>query len=146
MITWQVISYIFAALWFAGVLRWDILSDYDKWKKHIPVNHTKEAVKRGLLLLPTFALLLWPKLATPNTFWYIVAEITVVTGVMFSIWWELFDGWYNKLRGFKWRFNGSVDEDDSVLDRFLYNIGDTWEGILKWGLIITFLLTYILIE
>src|SRR5690606_33101385 len=131
--------------WFAGVLRWDLLSDIDKWNKDIPVNHTREAVVRTLLLFPTFALLLWPKLVTPDGFWMIIVEGTVTTGVIFSVWWEIFDGLYNKYRGFKWRFNGSVDADDSLLDQFLYKIGDTWEGILKIGLIITFLISYILI-
>jgi hypothetical protein len=61
------------------------------------------------------------------------------------VWWELFDGFYNKMRGFKWRFNGTIDADDSKLDQFLYKIGDTWEGILKIGLILISLIAYILI-
>lgn len=61
-----------------------------------------------------------------------------------AIWWEFFDGFYNKIRGFSWRFNGTVDPDDSFLDKLLYKLSPSQETILKWGLIIIFTTLYIL--
>ena len=129
--------YIIAILWYFGFLYWDVKSDYKKWLQQLPVKHGKEAVQRGLLLMPSFILLMW------NTDWTIWNGISALL-LMGSAYWELFDGWYNKLRGFKWRFNGSVDPDDSLLDKFLYKIGDTWEGVLKIGLILASLTFYLL--
>lgn len=63
-------------------------------------------------------------------------------GVLF---WELFDGFYNKIRGFSWRFNGSKDEDDSWLDKLLYNLSPKQQMLLKWGLISIFTTLYIII-
>ena len=123
------------------VLRWDVYSDYNKWKTGIPVKHGKEAVIRGVYLIPSFVTLYLFK--HPVGFWSIVFTALVIIGLMGSFYWELFDGWYNKLRGFKWRFNGSKDPDDSKLDRFLYNLNDFWEGVLKISLIILFLTLYI---
>lgn len=127
MLIWAIITFVI-------VLSWDIITDYIKWKKHIPVNHKKEAIIRAFLLAPTIYCLLFPlKFVGLGDFLF---RLTFSLMLVFSIWWELFDGVYNKLRGFKWRFNGSVDPDDSILDKFLYKIGDFWEGILKWSLII----------
>lgn len=141
-----IISYIVAALWFYGILKWDVHTDFEKWKRGIPVNHTKEAVIRGVYLLPSHILLFWPKIQSITGVWDFILYVVLVSGILFTIWWEFFDGWYNKIRGFKWRFNGSVDKDDPILDKFLYSIGDTWEAILKWSLIATFIFAYIKIK
>jgi hypothetical protein len=126
------------------ILTWDVNSDYDKWKQGIRVNHTKEALLRIALLTPSTILLAVPKLLnSPKTIDHYALYIGLAACLLFAIWWELFDGWYNKKRGFKWRFNGTVDDDDSTLDRFLYSIGDTAEGVLKIGLIALFLFLYI---
>lgn len=138
-----ILSYIVAVYWFYHQLRRDVLSDFRKWVQNIPVKHTKEAIMRVINLSPSFALILWPKLYWHHNFW--LASLTSA-GIIFSIWWEFFDGWYNKIRGFHWRFNGSVDKDDSFLDKFLYGIGGTWETLLKWGLIILALIGYILLK
>lgn len=129
--------YLLAIIWFFGILYLDVESDFKKWKNNVPVKHTKEAIERGLMLLPTFGLLM------VHTNWR-VWDVLITMGLMGSVYWELFDGLYNTLRGFKWRFNGSVDEDDSILDKFLYKIGDKWEAVLKLGLIVLFLFLYFL--
>lgn len=133
---------ILSLILFFIVLGWDLRSDYKKWKEGVHVKHTKEALTRGLLLIPAISLLVVPKVIN-TSFWYFLWVSTVSVGLYGSLWWELFDGIYNKLRGFKWRFNGSVDSDDSKLDRFLYKIGDFWEGVMKVGLILLFLILYI---
>lgn len=131
---------------FFFVLKWDVEADYKKWKEKIPINHAKEGVIRILLLMPSIFLFAFPKIAASNlSFDAWCLYLTLSTGFIFSLWWELFDGWYNKKRGFKWRFNGTIDADDAMLDRFLHKIGDTWEGVIKIGLIVSFLTAYILL-
>src|SRR5688572_28920435 len=102
---------LFGFLWFIGVLWWDVQSDYEKWKKEIPIKHTKEMLIRCALLAPA-GTALW----IGN---FSLATLPIVPIMMGSWWWEFFDGWYNKKRDKPWRFNGSVDPDDSRLDSFL---------------------------
>lgn len=136
-----MILLILAVIWFAGVLYWDVQTDFKKWKLGIPVKHRKEAIVRSLLLAPVFIGLIWNYL--PTNFGRTIYYSFVTLGLMFSIWWELFDGFYNKKRGYSWRFNGTVDPDDSKLDRILYGLNNTQETILKWGLILIFLILYL---
>jgi hypothetical protein len=128
---------LFAIIWFAGVLIWDVASDVRKWKNNIPINHTKEMITRCLLLTPS-ALALWL-----NNF--SIVALPIVLAMQGAWWWELFDGFYNKMRGFKWRFNGSKDPDDSRLDSFLYHMSATKQTLLKWGLIALSTTLYIIL-
>lgn len=132
----ETFKYIIAALGFIGVLWWDIISDYKQWKKKIPINHGNQLVLRAFLLIPSILLLVLPYESISN----VLAAICMEG----AIWWEFFDGFYNKIRGFSWRFNGSKDPDDSFLDKFLYKLSPVEETILKWGLIIIFTILYIL--
>ena len=127
---------LFAYFWLFLILYFDVITDYNKWVKDIPVKHTKEAIIRIILLTPSVLSLLCP--LNFNGMGDFLLRLIIVYGAILSIYWEFFDGFYNNIRGFKWRFNGSVDEDDSFLDKFLYKIGDFWEGVLKWILIIFF--------
>lgn len=136
MVTFKIISYIVAVLWFFGVLRWDVYNDYKKWKEGIPVKHRKEAILRGLLLSVTLTLLIWPKLHADVWQWHSLWVILLTIGLVGGIWWLLFDGWYNKIRGFKWGFDGSVDKDDSWLDWILYHVNDTIEMVAKLVIIV----------
>lgn len=124
-------------IWFLAVLYWDVKSDHKKWKENVSVNHTKEMIIRITLLTPS-ALALW--LAN-----FSIVALPIVLLMQGSWWWELFDGFYNKIRGFKWRFNGSIDPDDSRLDSFLYHISAKKQMLLKWGLIILFTTLYIIV-
>jgi hypothetical protein len=132
---------------FFFVLQWDVESDYKKIKEKIPINHFKEGVIRILLLIPSIFLFALPKIYYSDKINLDVCTLYLglSTGVLFSAWWEFFDGWLNKKRGYKWRFNGSIDPDDPVLDKFLHKIGDFWEGVLKITLIVSFLTAYILL-
>lgn len=132
----ETFKYIIAALGFVGVLWWDIISDYKQWKKKIPINHGNQLVLRAFVLIPSILLLVLPYESIFN----VLAAICMEG----AIWWEFFDGFYNKIRGFSWRFNGSKDPDDSFLDKFLYKLSPVEETILKWGLIIIFTILYIL--
>lgn len=139
----KLTSYILAAIVFYLVLRWDVFDDYIKWKEGRAVKHFKEAIIRGVLVLPSAVLLYWPKYITCESWRSYVFYAAIVIGLIGAVWWEFFDGWYNKKRGYRWRFNGSVDKDDSWFDKFLYGIGDVAEGILKISLILLFLALYI---
>lgn len=101
---------IIGIILFFCILYWDVTTDYKKWKNDIPVNHTKEGIIRSLLLSPVPLLLSLPFI----TIWELVITIPLV-GFM---WLLLFDGFYNKVRGFNWWFLGSEDKDDPWWDKF----------------------------
>jgi hypothetical protein len=128
---------MFAIIWFAGVLWWDVESDYRKWKNNIPIEHTKEMIIRCLLLTPS-GVAFW--LGNPS-----LLILPVIVCMQGAWWWEFFDGWYNKKRNKPWRYNGSTDPDDSKLDSFLYHLSAKKQGFLKWGLITLFTTLYILL-
>jgi hypothetical protein len=132
----EIFNVILAAIWFGGVLYWDIRSDYRKWKAKKPINHINEWVLRIFLMVPCVYLL-----SHGQSIWKVITAALMIS----SIWWELFDGFYNKVRGFPWRFNGTVDPDDSFLDKILHKLSPLQETLLKWGLIVIFTTLYILI-
>lgn len=128
---------LLASILFFTVLYLDIQSDYKKWKDNKPVNHLKEWIFRALFLVPSILLL-----SLPN---FPIWKLLVASLLEGALFWELFDGFYNKIRGFSWRFNGSKDKDDSWLDKLLYNLSPKQQMLLKWGLISIFTTLYILI-
>lgn len=130
-------SIILASILFFTVLYLDIQSDYKKWKDNKPVNHLKEWIFRALFLVPSIVLLSLPNFP----FWKLITASLLEV----ALFWELFDGFYNKVRGFSWRFNGSKDKDDSWLDKLLYNLSPKQQMLLKWGLISIFTTLYIII-
>lgn len=132
----EISNCLIALIWFVGVLYWDVSTDYKKWKKKKPVDHTTDWLLRGLLIIPSTVLLSLPEITLQR-----IGAALLMQGFL---WWELFDGFYNLMRGFSWRFNGTVDPDDSFLDKILHKLSPLQETILKWGLIIIFTSLYIL--
>lgn len=130
---------IIAILLVLGVLTWDLISDISKWRQGVPVSHTIEAVVRMALLIPA-ALLLSLK---QNKVWLVFAVSVFMIG---SFYWLFFDGLYNSFRGFGFWFNGSVDPDDSFLDRILMKMKDWQEALLKIGLFASSVLLYIFVR
>jgi hypothetical protein len=124
---------------FLAVLAWDILSDYKKWLKNSSVEHTKEAWLRMLLLSPS---IIGFTIFHPVKHWGI---LVLSIFMVLSIFWYLFDGFYNKIRGFDWWFSGSIDEDESKFDNFLRWLGGFWGKVIKIGGIIIFTVLYILL-
>jgi hypothetical protein len=59
--------------------------------------------------------------------------------------WLVFDGLYNKLRGFNWWFTGSVDKDDAVTDTFLHSLSLRQHIAIKTIPLIVFLITYLVL-
>ena len=125
-----------AIIVFCLVLRWDVLDDYHKWLKNIPVKHGKEALLRAYFLVPSVLLLCLP---FPLNIWKIVtvAALEAFTYLL------LFDGFYNLKRKFNWWFLGSVDPDDAWWDRVQRKIPLTLLKILKIGVPIALLATYL---
>lgn len=130
---------ILAITAFVSVLRWDVTDDVSKWKKGIPVKHGKELIPRILLLL--IPGILFSIVALPS--WW---AILVIPFMMGSWWWEFFDGFYNKERGFTWRFNGSVDADDAKLDKLLRHFSPVMQGVIKWFLITGFTTLFVILS
>lgn len=131
-----MIYLILGILLFVGILWWDITSDYHKWKRNIPINHTKEMIIRCFLLTPS-ALCFW-------LYNFSLTSLPIIILMQGAWYWEFFDGFYNKIRGKDWRFNGTLDNDDSRLDSFLYHLNNKQEAMLKWGLITLFTGGYII--
>lgn len=127
---------------FATVLILDLRSDYLLWKRNKPVNHIRGAVIRTLGLIPSILILSLPM--TAMSFGQVFLKLLLVSGVIFGAWWILFDGIYNRLRGYGWWFNGSIDLDDAWLDKFLRNMPDWQEASIKLGIFLLFL-TFLLI-
>lgn len=99
-----------AILLFLCALGADVYTDYERWKKSKRVNHRIGTIYRIVLLIPSFFLF------TAGADRFIIQSLAVLM-MQFSWFWFLFDGIYNKLRGFKWWFRGSVDKDDAKLDK-----------------------------
>lgn len=112
-----------AIILFTLVLRYDIRSDYRKWLKNIPVDHSRDAWKRSLLLLPAMAFFIIAK--GPGSWPLMVYTISM----MFFTYWLMFDGLYNHVRKFGWWFTGSNDKDDAGTDNFLQSV-PKWLHIL----------------
>jgi len=126
-----------AVISFFAILAWDVVTDYRKWLKQRSVNHTDEAWLRVLLMIvPTVFFCI---AHTPAFNIWVLIDVALM---QLFIFWLLFDGIYNKLRGFGWWFAGSDDPDDSVLDNFLqeYPVAG---AILKIGGSILFITIYI---
>lgn len=126
-----------AVISFFAILAWDVITDYRKWLKQRSVNHTDEAWLRVLLMIvPTVFFCI---AHTPAFNIWVLIDVALM---QLFIFWLLFDGIYNKLRGFGWWFAGSDDPDDSVLDNFLqeYPVAG---AILKIGGSILFITIYI---
>lgn len=126
----------FAVVLFFIVLWWDVHNDLDKWERNIPVRHTKEFFIRFALLLPTVVLLSLKDFSLLE-----LAASFLLTG---SVWWLLFDGWYNIERGIGWWSVGSEDKDDSKFDKFLRKLPPIGRAALKISLIIGSVVFYLL--
>lgn len=129
---------ILAIICFLVVLYWDVQSDYKKWLNNIPVKHTKEAIIRALLLIPSLLCLILPDIA--------ILKIIVSIALMSFTYLLLFDGWYNVKRGQNWWFLGTIDKDDSWWDKLQRKIKLNILKILKISIPIVLLITFLLIK
>ncbi|MEO6610760.1 MAG: hypothetical protein ABIT05_01465 [Chitinophagaceae bacterium] len=127
MIGWGVISFFL-------VLAGKLFIDYRKFLRREPVNHKKEWLVCAALSIPSVVLLVvghpaysgvsWP------TFWITIC-VVLLEMVLF---WFLFDGIYNVLRGQKWNFLGSFNDpghEDSDLDKVAQIMGAELSQFIK---------------
>src|ERR1044072_2823847 len=119
----QFILFQFAAVLFIGTLLIDLHTDIKKWnngnnpvgdKKN--VSHVRGFLLRLIGLIPCIILLRWPSF--------------IEVGFLY---WYLFDGLYNKWRGFDWWFTGGVDTEDAKSDKLLRKIPLKWVKVIKIG-------------
>lgn len=107
----------------------DLYTDFNLWKENKPVNHKRGAILRLLGLIP--ANILIGLAAIP---------------LLGSLYWFLFDGFYNVLRGFNWWFTGSNDVDDAKTDDFLQRLKPWQHQAIKIGAIILSLTFYLMVK
>ena len=136
---------LFAILFFAGALTVNVNCDYELIKKGIEIKHTQRALLKAIFALPTYILLLIP---FKYSFLHGLFSLFITAGLLFSVWWELFDGSLNLKRGKTWRYNGSpiLKKDDSKLDKVLRKLKSIQQAVSKLSLIAIFLLSYIIIK
>ena len=137
-----MIGIILAILTFVVIMHFDVQSDFKRLESNT-INHKRGAWLRTLALIPTFGCLYFP--LDSLTFGHIALKVFIVSGLLFSWWWEFFDGWLNTKRGKSWRYNGSDDTDDAGTDNFLQKYTPKQQAIIKWSLIVLFTTLYILI-
>lgn len=133
---------ILAIIWTFIVMHIDVNSDYKRIKSNA-INHNRGTWLRILGLIPSFGCLYFP--LSSLTLLHILVKIAIVSGVLFSYYWEFFDGWLNSKRGYSWRWNGSDDEGDAKTDNFLQNYTPIQQAFIKWGLITIFTILYTII-
>lgn len=130
---------ILGIIWFLIVMAADLYSDYEKWLSERVVKHTLEGWERGIFLLPSIAFI---------CFHFNVPVWKYIDFAIFEafLYWVLFDGIYNKIRGFDWWFFGSFGDPggDAKTDILQKHIGLTGAKILKIGGIIITLTLFII--
>lgn len=132
----EIFNYFLAILIFGGILYLDVLSDYQRWKENKSLPHFKQWVQRILLLSPSILLLSIPNLD--------ITTLTISSLLEGSTWLLLFDGFYNKIRGFDWWFMGSIDKDESWWDKIQRKIPLKLLKVLKIGVPILLLIIFII--
>lgn len=94
------------------------------------VDHSRGLIIRSLLLLPSLVAFI---IAVDRT-WPRALLVGLVAFIMMGFnYWNLFDGFYNWLRGFGWFFTGTNDPGDAKTDNFLQAIPLALHVALKIG-------------
>lgn len=138
-----MLGVILGIISFIIVLIIDINSDYKRILTNT-INHKRGTILRTVGLLPSFGCFYFP--LENIQWWHWIIKGVIIIGLFISVWWEFFDGFLNKKRGYSWRFNGSKDKDDPEFDKILYRLKPYQQGILKWSLITLFIISYILYD
>ncbi len=139
--------FFFALVWFVVALLLTVDRHYELWKHaqslpntelETPIKHKSEKWIRLALFVPTIVLLSWQLQFTgfgiAASFFFVCCWI-----------WFLFDGFFNKKRGFNWWYIGTVDKDESGLDDLKRELGPRWTKILQIGLCVLSTIFYVLL-
>lgn len=130
----NILVAIAAAAIFTAVLLWDLFTDHKKWVEEKTINHDKEGWQRVALLIPSIAG--FTVAVHGQLFWTICLSVWLVG----SWYWTLFDGFLNKMQGYKFF---QVVGTTSRLDKFQQMIGETLSFLLKFTLAGASLIVYI---
>jgi len=138
-----MLGIILGIITFIVVMYLDVQSDFKRLDTNT-INHKRGTWLRILGLIPVFGCFYFP--LESLTFGHIILKVFVVAGLLFSWWWEFFDGWLNLKRGKSWRYNGSDDINDAKTDNFLQKYASKQQTFIKWGLILIFTLSYCFLQ
>ena len=129
---------ILGVISFLIVLAIDLITDYKRWLKQRIVNHKRGAWIRAVALIPSMIFL---HLGNPFHNTKPIELVVLIILMEFFVWWLIFDGCYNLLRGDNfWAIKGTT----AALDKFQQTIGPFWTWIIKLGFSISFLIVYII--
>jgi hypothetical protein len=133
---------IIAILLTLAILTGKLVYDYNLSKKELPVDHKKEWKLIAIGSIPSVILF---SLGAHGFSWNALLS-SPFAGLMIAFFiWLMFDGIYNKLRGFGWWFTGTDDPDDASTDIFLQKL-KLWQHIaVKVGGFILFTVLFIII-
>jgi hypothetical protein len=114
---------------FFAVLGLFLALHFRRWLQTRGVNHKRTALIRCACLLPSTAGF---TMASPGQHFWVFILAAFMQAFVF---WVLFDGFYNRLRGFKWWYGGGhndpTEKDDSILDQFISSTNGFLGQIIK---------------
>lgn len=143
----QHIPVLYGAIFLQLVLAAKLIYDLTLWFRrerrgtgNKTVHHAKEWILMAAGAVPS----IWNFAVHINLLWYYA---WLISGLMCAFYlWITFDGFYNKIRGFKWSYTGSVDPDDPKSDIFLRRFPVWLQQAIKWvpfaGLIILYIINF----
>lgn len=143
---------LYGLISFHIVLGWDVISDYFKWLKEIPVRHSHENIIRMLLLIPSGIMFF----VGSRLEWEF--DLVIVFSMMGFYYITIFDGFYNlsrarylRRKGLSKAANeygffdlGSKDKNDAATDKLLRKLPVWMEAAFKICGTITLITIYIL--
>ena len=112
--------------------------DFNLWKKHIPVNHTKE----WFLMALSSAYSIYYFGHHSSLIWWIAYPLAALMCASFIMF--FFNSWYNTKRGFNCWFLGDVGNKSAISDKFFKRVGPFWQKTIQIGLLIGSITIYIL--
>lgn len=148
---------IFAITLFFILLSLNVSRHYRLWKesqkwpivgKRIPINHKEENKIRLVIFSPVvFLFMLGVNGLNKQSVlmhWLSLAGLLIIcSGMVACSFWFIFDGLFNRKRGFKWYFEGTVDFDEAKSDNILRGMTVAQKLLLQVGSSVGFILLYL---
>lgn len=121
------------------ILTIKIIYDYKQWLNKKSIHHTLEWV----LMVVGMSWAIYKLSTQMNS--GLVVNLGIASGMVAFFMWNMFDGIYNKLRGYNWWFTGSNDGDDAKTDNFLQSLSPLMQKVVKIGGLALFTTLYIIL-
>lgn len=156
--------FLIAGILFVILLKWNVERHYHLWKKaigsypsvekRVAIDHKKETRIRMYAFSPVVAILFLKAIVIHQTFNHELTHPMYVknllgmgyffasAAIVCSLFWPLFNGFFNNIRKFNWFYKGTVDKDEAKTDNFLRNKSVTFIVIVQSLLIIISFLSY----